>query len=487
MTSDDGDSSSRLSAALDDLFERRGAPPEVSTTQDDTDPTGLEVPRAPSTTTPASTSEAHLPSTAASETGKVSAVSSAGSANAVGSVSPASSVSPVGEARPDSPGDTASPGSSGVPFADASSAGSVSPSQEASTVSSGRSGISFADASSAGSASSAREASPVSPVSPGSSGIPAGDASPVRSVSSSADAGSGRPVGPVQEAPPVNPASPGTSVRPSGDTSPADETSPAGSANLALDEAALGASPYVLPAIVPATEPTAEPQVSPVTDALPLVPRAATSAPAPAVVVSQGWGDHMPVVNVPGAGELRAAGRRPRVRRVTRVIRHVDPWSVFKVGLIFSLVTYAVLLTSGVLLWRVAESTGSIDNVERWFTQFGWETFEFKGGELFRNAWTIGLFGVVAMTGGLVLLATLFNLVSDIVGGVRVTVLEEEVVERTASNARRYVVRRPVEATNVGAAPSDWSVDDDLAATSGAPTVVTQPASVTTADWSVDD
>ena len=39
--------------------------------------------------------------------------------------------------------------------------------------------------------------------------------------------------------------------------------------------------------------------------------------------------------------------------------------------------------------------------------------------------------------------ATLFNLLTDLVGGVRLTVLEEEVVERTASPMRRFVVRRP--------------------------------------------
>lgn len=157
---------------------------------------------------------------------------------------------------------------------------------------------------------------------------------------------------------------------------------------------------------------------------------------------------------------LRKAGRRPRVRRVTRVVRHIDPWSTFKVGLLFSLVGYVVSLTSGVLLWEVAERTGTLDNVERWFTQFGWETFEFKGDEIFDNAWVIGLFGVVAITGAMVLAVTLFNLISDVVGGVRVSVLEEEVVERTVSS-RRYVVRRTTLPT-VENTTSDWDVDDPV-------------------------
>lgn len=132
--------------------------------------------------------------------------------------------------------------------------------------------------------------------------------------------------------------------------------------------------------------------------------------------------------------------RRPRVRRVTRVIRHVDTWSVFKVGLVFSLFMYAVCLTAGVLLWQVAQNTGTVDNIERFFETFGWETFELKGGELYHNAWVGGLFLVVGLTGLLVLAATLFNLITDLVGGVRVSVLEEEVVEREPGPRRRLSV-----------------------------------------------
>lgn len=121
---------------------------------------------------------------------------------------------------------------------------------------------------------------------------------------------------------------------------------------------------------------------------------------------------------------------RPRVRRVTRVVRHVDTWSVFKVALVFNTILFVVCLTAGVLLWNVAYATGTIDNVEKFFEQFGWESFEFKGGEIYHNAWIGGLFVAIGLTGFAVLLATLFNLITDLVGGIRVSVLEEEVVAR---------------------------------------------------------
>lgn len=102
----------------------------------------------------------------------------------------------------------------------------------------------------------------------------------------------------------------------------------------------------------------------------------------------------------------------------------MDPWSVFRVALVAHFVLYLVLLLTGVLLWNVANATGTVDNVERFMESFGWETFEFDGGELFHQAWILGLFLVVGLTGVAVLAATTFNLITDLVGGIRVTVLE---------------------------------------------------------------
>jgi len=290
--------------------------------------------------------------------------------------------------------------------------------------------------------------------------------------------------------------------------------------------------PYELPEIVPATEdvpgavqptlparqdptertPETAPPPEPVPTPPSTQPAAPVATPAAGAAASPGatggapttsWSDHLAAVPATARNSgLRTPGRKPRVRRVTRVLRHIDPWSTFKVGLLFSLVAYLVALTSGVLLWRVADSTGTLDNVERWFTQFGWETFELDGGEVFHNAWIIGLFGVVGMTGALVLLATVFNLVSDIIGGVRMTVLEEEVVERTITSTRRYVVRQGPAAAGAPAAapPQDWDVDDTDGdsddESDGRPPTATQrndaaaatPATtpVPAQDWSID-
>jgi hypothetical protein len=173
-------------------------------------------------------------------------------------------------------------------------------------------------------------------------------------------------------------------------------------------------------------------------------PSGATVRPAP--TGPQQPAEPVPVVTSPTrptavAAAPQFAGRRPRVRRVTRVVRSVDPWSVFKVGAVFSAIAYGITLVAGVLLWNVAYATGTIDNIERGMESTGWDSFELNGGKIFHNLWIGGLFVAVGLTGALVLIATLFNLITDLVGGLRFTVLEEEVIERTPS-MRRYASRR---------------------------------------------
>lgn len=122
------------------------------------------------------------------------------------------------------------------------------------------------------------------------------------------------------------------------------------------------------------------------------------------------------------------SSRQPRVRRVTRVIRDIDPWSIFKVGLVFHFVLYLVVLIAAVLLWSVASATGTVDNIERFMESFGWESFRFKGWQMFRSLSVLGLLFAVLLTGIWVFGVTVFNLITDLVGGIQVTVLEQEVV-----------------------------------------------------------
>ena len=116
----------------------------------------------------------------------------------------------------------------------------------------------------------------------------------------------------------------------------------------------------------------------------------------------------------------------PSAARTSHVVlRRVDPWSVFKLSLVFYLCVCLVLLVAGVVLWVGASAAGVISNVEGFFQDAGFDGFEFSAGVLLRGFALGGLVLVVAGTIANLLLTTLFNLMSDVVGGVRVTLAED--------------------------------------------------------------
>jgi Transmembrane domain of unknown function (DUF3566) len=129
--------------------------------------------------------------------------------------------------------------------------------------------------------------------------------------------------------------------------------------------------------------------------------------------------------------------RRPRVRKVSRVVRRIDPWTVFKIAFVLFVLLYAVLVVAGVILWDLANKTGTVDNIQGAVKElFALQTFVINGKKLFRASWALGAIMAIGGTGMAVTLAVLFNLIADLVGGVRITVLEEEYIVREARKRR---------------------------------------------------
>ncbi|MEZ5373519.1 MAG: DUF3566 domain-containing protein [Microthrixaceae bacterium] len=125
-------------------------------------------------------------------------------------------------------------------------------------------------------------------------------------------------------------------------------------------------------------------------------------------------------------------GRRERfrARRVRRLIRHVDPWSVFKLTLVLNACMWFIFLVAGVTMWSVARSSGTIDNFEKFIAQsFSLTDVSIDADLLFRVYSLVGLIITLALTGAAVIGSILFNLISDLIGGVWVSVIEEESAE----------------------------------------------------------
>jgi hypothetical protein len=157
---------------------------------------------------------------------------------------------------------------------------------------------------------------------------------------------------------------------------------------------------------------------------------AAVAPPAAALVgpvVAEPITTTGPALGGPPGYRARRAARRQRARRVHRLVRHIEPWSVLKLALVFYFCLWVIMLVAGAILWRVAVSSGVIDNIEGFINDIlVLDNFKFDGDEMFRAYAVGGLLMVLVATGFTVLATVLFNLISDLIGGVRVTVIQEE-------------------------------------------------------------
>jgi Transmembrane domain of unknown function (DUF3566) len=167
----------------------------------------------------------------------------------------------------------------------------------------------------------------------------------------------------------------------------------------------------------------------------------------------------------PGDG-LAAAGvaggrraRKPKARRGLRVRQRlwsIDPWSVFKVSALFYICLCLIAVVAGTLLWNVGRSVGTIDDIEGFVTRMGaygtctlkaevpagteFEQdddcadgevlvggYKFDDGTLFRVAAIGGGILVVAGSIGNVLMVVLLNLLNELTGGLRYTIVKEPI------------------------------------------------------------
>lgn len=117
------------------------------------------------------------------------------------------------------------------------------------------------------------------------------------------------------------------------------------------------------------------------------------------------------------------------VRRVRRIIRKFDPWTVLKVSLVFYAVMAIAFVLGLVILWAVVNNAGipqAIEDFGKKITLLEADAELFADGERYlRVAVFLAVVWTVLLTGLTTLSAVMYNLISDIVGGIEVVVLEE--------------------------------------------------------------
>lgn len=127
----------------------------------------------------------------------------------------------------------------------------------------------------------------------------------------------------------------------------------------------------------------------------------------------------------PGSRTKPSRTKPSRTSRV--VVRHIDALSVLKVSVLFYLSLSLALVTAGVLLWAGARSIGLIGNVEGFMDKVGFTDFRIQAGQLLQASVIASAVFVVAGSLANLLMAVLFNLISGVVGGVKLVLAEDHV------------------------------------------------------------
>ena len=122
-----------------------------------------------------------------------------------------------------------------------------------------------------------------------------------------------------------------------------------------------------------------------------------------------------------------ASPRQVFERRYVQTVRSVDLWSVLKVSICFYLCALIVMLVAGVMLWWIASAAGVVSSIESFVGELvNNKDFRLLSWEVLRATTLIGLVVVCLLTVITVLAAAFYNLFSELLGGIEITVVEQE-------------------------------------------------------------
>lgn len=127
------------------------------------------------------------------------------------------------------------------------------------------------------------------------------------------------------------------------------------------------------------------------------------------------------------AVSARPANTRPTRRLIRRdiMVRRVDPWSVLKISVVFYSCMLVISMLANAVFWAFITRLGLIDQATEIAGALN-IALSVNTGNILRAFFLVGVLGVIFGTAVNVFLAFLYNLVADLIGGIRVDLAEDE-------------------------------------------------------------
>ena len=179
-------------------------------------------------------------------------------------------------------------------------------------------------------------------------------------------------------------------------------------------------------------QPVGAPPVPPATGSGPAVPPSSVTAPGSGALPSAApTGGPAVDPGPPARGRGRTAkSRGPRRARLQ--LRHIDTWSALKISLVLSIALFFIWMVAVGILYGVLSGLGVFNTVNDLFGQIGSASGSKSSGDVvtfsvvFWGAAVIGAINIVLMTALCTVGTFIYNLCSDLVGGLEITLSERD-------------------------------------------------------------
>ncbi|NEK60165.1 DUF3566 domain-containing protein [Geodermatophilus sabuli] len=194
----------------------------------------------------------------------------------------------------------------------------------------------------------------------------------------------------------------------------ADGTAPVADSPVSMAKGSTASAATAVPAAAPAAEPA-----GPIATVAPAPTGPVRGAPAPAA----------------GSAKESPAGRQKGARGPRRArlqLRHIDTWSALKISLVLSIALFFIWMVAVGVLYGVLSGLGVFETLNDLFGQLGTAsgsdgaTEVITPGIVFGGAAVIGAINIVLMTALCTVAAFIYNMCSDLVGGLEVTLSERD-------------------------------------------------------------
>jgi hypothetical protein len=203
----------------------------------------------------------------------------------------------------------------------------------------------------------------------------------------------------------------------------------------ARGDAAGGSTPDGAPVAPAAGDPRADQPVS-ATQSIPTGQNRVVQAGRPATVPPPGTGEGPAASGLAtGTAKGRTAKGRPGgrgPRRARLQLRHIDTWSAFKISFVLSVTLFFVWMVAVGILYGVLGTLGVPETLNELFSQIGNSSGSGGGGDIitpgivFGAAAVIGAINIILLTALGTVTTFIYNLCSDLVGGLELTLSERD-------------------------------------------------------------